>query len=254
MMGGRGPPPRPKHTIRTMARPKKSASSNLSSLEGGDEVLVSAKWPDDRPDDSSEIISRALQVIGLEGSPSQSASYRKYIAESIFCIKLIGSGREALPPRKRKKELRTLVETLRKAIPLLTREAKLALFIRLIPREIKHLSFPLQIQPAYPCSDDHFRYGLNALLGQLEEIASEAEELSRQIEIRRGSPPPDMMKVNAAIAAYRLMCKVEITPTLTDQGQYYNLAAVFYEGATGIADADLSRSCRLVYHDKNLRN
>lgn len=236
-----------------MARVKNIAS-DLSSLQGGNEVLVSAKWPGDYPDHDSEIITRALQVIGLDASRGQSASFRKYIADSIYCIKLIGSGREASPARKREKELRTVVETLRKAIALLRREAKLALFIRILPKEIGDLPFPLRNQPAYACSEHHFKYAQDALCRQLEEIATEAEELRRQIEVGHGSPQTDFMKLNAAIAAYHLMCKVDIRPTLTDQGQYYQAAAIFYEGATGIADADLSRLCRLVFHNEDLRN
>jgi hypothetical protein len=230
-----------------MAGAKKSFSSTLSSLEGGDEVLLPAKWPDDCPDYNSEIIIRALQVIGLEGN-SKSAFFRERIAQTIFFIKLMGGGPGEVPPHKRQKELRTVAETLRRAIALLRREEKLALFIRRFPIELAGRMGPLRHQPAYGLSEHHF-YRVNSL----EEIAAEAEELGRQIEIGRGGPPPDITKINAAIAAYRLLCEVEITPTLSDDGQYYQLAAVFYEGATGISNADLSRSCRLVFHNGSLR-
>jgi hypothetical protein len=230
-----------------MAGAKKSFSSTPSSLEGGDEVLLPAKWPDDCPDYNSEIIIRALQVIGLEGN-SKSAFFRERIAQTIFFIKLMGGGPGEVPPHKRQKELRTVAETLRRAIALLRREEKLALFIRRFPIELAGRMGPLRHQPAYGLSEHHF-YRVNSL----EEIAAEAEELGRQIEIGRGGPPPDITKINAAIAAYRLLCEVEITPTLSDDGQYYQLAAVFYEGATGISNADLSRSCRLVFHNGSLR-
>jgi hypothetical protein len=146
------------------------------------------------------------------------------------------------------------METLRKTIALLRRESKLALFIRIIPKEIGNLPFPMRFQPGYACSDDHFRNSEYTLFRPLEEIAAEAEKLMSEIDVGHGSPPMDFMKLNAAMAAYHLMCKLDIRPTLTDQGQYYRLAAIFYEGATGIADADLSRSCRLLFHNENLRN
>jgi hypothetical protein len=225
----------------------KRVSANLS-----DKLLVIPKWPDDRPDDNSEIVTRALEVIRLEASGQDIVLYRKYIADTVFWIKLIGRGREASPSSKRKKELRTVTDTLRKAIALLRREAKLASFIRWVPKGIESPP-PLQIQRAFPCSEDHF-IGVETLVRNLEEIAAEAQKLSKQIKIGRGSPPSDMMKLNSAIVAYSLLRKADITPTLTDQGQFYCLATIFYEGATGRPEADLSRSCRLVYHDVNLRS
>jgi hypothetical protein len=233
-----------------MSSAKKSVPSALSSSDEGDEVQVRAKWPDDCPDHNSEIITRALQVIGLVGS-SQSAFFREYIAQTIFFIKFMGSGREGSAPHQRAKELGTVTDTLRRAIALLRREAKLTLLIRSIPIEVANRMGPLRLQSAYPLWNYHNYRGL---ITELEEIVTEAEEVRRQIEIGPGSPKPDMMKINAAISAYLLLCEVEIAPTLSDQGQYYQLAAVLYEGATGISNADLSRSCRLVFHHPHLRN
>src|SRR5215204_4297427 len=117
-------------------------------------VKPRAKWPDDCPDPDSEIITRALQVIGLDESPHQSTSFRKYIAKSIFFIKVGGSGRETSAGGKRKKELRLLVDVLRKTIELLEYEGCLALFFGIYPKGLE-IPFPVHIQLKYACSDEH---------------------------------------------------------------------------------------------------
>jgi len=79
----------------------------------------------------------------------------------------------------------------------------------------------------------------------LETMASEWEDLARK---RAGSTKtPDLLKQQCARLAYYTLCGMRCRPTLTAEGQFFLLAALYHESATGRPDGNLERSCRAAF-------
>jgi hypothetical protein len=95
---------------------------------------------------------------------------------------------------------------------------------------------------------------LPSLRKKLAAIAELAEAKRRRLEasMRKGRPKA-IQKTTAAFFAHRLLRTYGGKPTLSTNGAFFQLAAVLYAGATGIADADLSQACRRIFHDDRPR-
>jgi hypothetical protein len=76
----------------------------------------------------------------------------------------------------------------------------------------------------------------------LEFQASEWEEIAR--ERATSTKTPDFLKQQCARFAYDTLCLTRCRPTLTAEGPFFLLAALYYESATGQADGNLERACR----------
>jgi hypothetical protein len=82
-----------------------------------------------------------------------------------------------------------------------------------------------------------------------EELAAFAAAAEWQYSTRRG-PGGNHKKFMAALEAHELLRRHGVEPTLYKSGALFQLAAMLYEGATGIAtdNEDLSRQCKRVVH------
>ena len=82
----------------------------------------------------------------------------------------------------------------------------------------------------------------NAAIIFLESRASEYEDLAR--ERAASGKIPDLLKKHCAICAGKTLCCLNRRPTLTADGPFYLLAALYYEAAVGAPDGNLERACR----------
>jgi hypothetical protein len=81
-----------------------------------------------------------------------------------------------------------------------------------------------------------------------------ARAVNRAMEstsVRKGPRSPQ--KHEAALRAYQLLRTSGTTPTLSEDGPFFELAKLLYEGGTGIVNADLSRACRQVFHQLRIK-
>jgi hypothetical protein len=88
----------------------------------------------------------------------------------------------------------------------------------------------------------------NELCEQLNAVATAAEQRANWVPIKKGQRQKSSAKINAAQMAYDLMKNLNLTPTLTIGGQFYDLASIIFEGATGVKDANLDWHCKWVFH------
>jgi hypothetical protein len=86
----------------------------------------------------------------------------------------------------------------------------------------------------------HFQY----LLPHLEKAAKIATFAAKNTIVPKGSQIWDDAKVVAAVCAHSALKEYGVTPTLTVDGAFYELASILYEGATGKKEQDLTQYCR----------
>jgi hypothetical protein len=192
-------------------------------------------WPPSAFDKTSEILERALRLIGPV--PKKEESCREAIAFQIAFMKSSHSVPRGRPSRAMKMELDTLARAVRKAARLTD-----ALSIQ----SVAFIFGSLKGGPGFHVSDA--RAGARSDICQtLKKFAALIEMKSASIYILKGAPRPDPIKMQAAGNAYQLLTRFGAgRPTLTVGGSFYELASVLYEAATGSADVDVERYCRTV--------
>jgi hypothetical protein len=86
----------------------------------------------------------------------------------------------------------------------------------------------------------------NAFLRHLDRIEKAAEAFVRGVVIRKsGKRPPDAWrKEMAAQTADGLLDAFGVAATASNDGPYFNLASILFEGATGRAHVSIDRQCR----------
>jgi hypothetical protein len=100
--------------------------------------------------------------------------------------------------------------------------------------------------PPHPeFSGDFFRTVIERSIANIRQTPT----MSRRQQGRSGARK-NWKKHATACVAYNLLRFDGIKPTLSDGGPFFELASILYEGETGIAGADLSRACRIVFHER----
>jgi hypothetical protein len=177
-----------------------------------------------KPASADKVVTRALQLV--DPKPEQTEEARTQVVDAIATIKRVG---EHMPgPETTKRELRELASALRRAIAAVERPSPWG-------------TWALGAAPRLTA------VRLRSLCGEFAAIAEAAEWLQARLVVRKG-PQVSGKRWVAALEADRLLRTYRVEPTLSAEGAFFQLAATLYEGATGIADADLSRACRRYFH------
>jgi hypothetical protein len=183
-----------------------------------------------------KITMRALQLIAPK--PARTEEARKQVDYAIATIK----SPRAQPRTVNKRELEQIASALRRAIVVLKKPAVSDLQRRLHYERNPGLA-GLLFGP--PLVDQ-----LPKLREELAALAAAADSACQDIKLgrRRGSGPT----MCAALWAHDLLRRHGVKPTCYAQGKFFRLAAVLYEGGTGIAGADVERACRQVFHHRRV--
>jgi hypothetical protein len=204
---------------------------------------IASKLAGERHDDdlNPEIVTRAmtaaLELIGP--NPNQ---YNEVLEELADAITQVWNIPDRVPgPATDKRELREIASALRRAAAALDHSFAVAVIVWDLEEQVDEYV-------AREPTEDRVR----SLRKQLIEIAESAESHSRRIQVRKG-PQQNGKKLWAAYFAYYLLEHHGAKPTLSAEGVFFQLAATLYEGATGIANVDLSRACRLIFHNHPTR-
>jgi hypothetical protein len=167
---------------------------------------------------SDSVIDRALQLIQPNQEPNHEV--RREVVNIIMEIKptsTFGRG-------EARKQCRKMAGALRKAVEVLANPLTQALSTR---------------------------YGEMHKL--CEELLTLAEAVEGWGKPKKGRPSK-ITKRTAAFYAHRLLLRHgDKSPKVYKDGAYFQLAAVLYEGATGIPGADLERACRDMLHEARSR-
>jgi hypothetical protein len=178
---------------------------------------------------STELQEGALQLIGPK--PERTEEARKQVADAIAQIK-----RAQRRSTDNKRELQQIASALRRAIAALKRPSVRDLQLRVHYSRNPGLA---GLVLAGPLVDQ-----LPTLREGLAALAAAADSACKDIKLGRRGPG---QKMCAAIWAHELLRSHGVKPTCYAQGKFFRLAAVLYEGGTGIAGADVERVCRQVF-------
>jgi hypothetical protein len=143
-------------------------------------------------------------------------------------------------PATDKRELREIARALRGAIAALEH-----------PFAVHAIVSDLEEQAGRYVDSEPTEDRVSSLRKELATIATLAEAASERIKVRKGpgvSVRGSGKKLVAAFQALRLLRTYGAEPTLSSGGAFFQLAVALYEAATGIAGADLQRSCRKIFH------
>jgi hypothetical protein len=219
-------------------------------LDGGERLSVMEKkshiaskpagerhHDDFNPEIATRATMAALELI--DPNPNQHNEVLEELAGAIIHVWNIP---DRVPgPATDKQELREIASALRRAAAALDHPFAVSVIVWDLEEQVRKYV-------AREPTEDRVR----SLRKQLIEIAESAESHSRRTQVRKG-PQQNGKKLWAAFFAYHLLERHGVKPTLSAEGVFFQLAATLYEGATGIANVDLSRACRLIFHNHPTR-
>jgi hypothetical protein len=176
-----------------------------------------------------DIVERALQLI--KPKPDRIEEARERVAFIIEILKQAPDHKPATAATDRL-EFRAIANRLRRAVEALDYDFAPLVIFWTLEAQVGH-------KIKYKRADNRLRN----LRRELTAYADYAEARSRATLDPKG-PGANLKKLVAAGMARQALLDHGVKPTLYEDGAYYQLTAVVYEGATGIADANISRACR----------
>jgi hypothetical protein len=199
--------------------------------------VFTPNWPPEATDETSEIVTRCLELI--RPVPEKERACRADIVASIDWLKLM----RASPTEVRwgalsaeHRQLLKLVNALRTATKILKEIDCWAVLFK---------KFWHPPEPDFPRAPVVDRIEYDQFCDTLESIRAQAKKTADNLQIHRGGPVLDLIKLNAAGNSFHLLKDFgAVPPTQTIGGHFYELASTLYEAATGKVGLDLSHSCK----------
>jgi hypothetical protein len=190
-----------------------------------------AHW---EPDLETILRTGELALSLIKPSPEQWDEAVVEIVDAIRIISEIDPANDRVPRAVVREELRKFAHALHGAVAALTTPP--------------HWPLPIGVHwnELGSWDKDQLLSVCDELTGMAQVAEAEARRIARKG--RQGRVPSEK-RLAAAEFAYDLLESYGIKPTLSPTGPFFQLTAALYEGGTGIADADLSRVCRAVFHE-----
>ena len=195
----------------------------------GQRALVLMRWADP-VDPDFELVNAAIDII--RPPKEKEASCRGQVALAIRIIRMM-ENEERADARMLQKLRHTSLKTAK-----LLAELPITLQHRLLRSQdypIIRVDATAKPEVTAPARCERLRIDLNSL----------ASDISPLLANMRIGPKFDWVKFNVAQSAYDTLIQfVEVPPTKTAAGPFYELATLYYEAATGRREVSMERQCR----------
>jgi hypothetical protein len=221
-----------------MARPKKYVANAVAArkllFKPGDHALVMFRWHDP-VSPCAQCVSTLVDIV--RPTRESEAECRSCIANRLQWLRILNFSKARLANRR---QLISLESTAQKLIRLISE----------LPPELRECLFSAPSDNAKTRSGVQGHHATHHYREFVVLMRMLIGHTQMQLKEKRGAGP-NLTKFNCATAARDLLIKFGVKPTLTHDGQFYQLAAALYENVAGKPDVDMDKHCRKVL--KNLR-